>query len=161
MCSICSCQLSIWQAGHCLAPILNWFNTSRAYTEARFSWLTYCTGLTLPSGTVHPKILNTHYAIYLKSLKMSVWRDKWAWWIARTAITCPKNLRHPSFTICILRPWSNLGGLRKRTNFVEPIQRYELLKSRWCQNLSLIERGAKNEIFKIFGFFLFKWFLGF
>ena len=23
--SICSCQLNIWHAGHCLAPILNWF----------------------------------------------------------------------------------------------------------------------------------------
>ena len=56
MCSICSCQLNIWHAGHCLAPILNWFLTSGLDNGACSSPTTDCPGLTLPPGTVHSPI---------------------------------------------------------------------------------------------------------
>ena len=125
--------------------------TSIVNTEACFSWLTDCPGLTLPSGAVHLKILNLQ--IILIEWRCQYEESNWAWWIARTAITCPKNLGLPNFSISIVRPSSNLGGLRKWTNLVEPVQSYEFLKARWCQKLSLIERGAKNENFKIFVLF--------
>ena len=78
-----------------------------------------------------------------------------AWWFERTAITCPKNLRLPIFMICIARPWSDLGGLRNWTNFVEPIQSYELLKSRWCDKIKPNQAWCKNRKFQKKFFVLF------
>ena len=151
MCSICSCQLNIWHAGHSLAPILNWFLLPELTPKLASVDSRIVPGLTLPSGAVHLKILNLQ--ITLIEWRCQYEESNWDWWIARTAITCPKNLRLPNFAISIVRPSSNLGGLRKWINFVEPVQSYEFLKARWCQKLSLIERGAKNENFKIFVIF--------
>ena len=125
--------------------------TSRVNTEACFSWLTDCPGLTLPSGAVHLKILNLQITLIEWRCQYEV--SNWAWWIARTAITCPKNLRLPNFSISIVRPLSNLGGWKN-----EPIwsNQFKVMSS-WklgdAKKLSLIERGAKNENFKIFVLF--------
>ena len=151
MCSICSCQLNIWHAGHSLAPILNWFLLPE---------------LTPKLASVDSRIVPVlHYhreQSTWKSLNLQItlieWRcqyeeSNWDWWIARTAITCPKNLTLPNFAISIVRPSSNIGGLRKWTNFVEPVQSYEFLKARWCQKVKPNRAWCKKR--KISKFLLF------
>ena len=156
MCSICSCQLNIWHAGHSLAPILNWF----LHPE-----------LTPKLASVDSRIVPVlHYHRHQSTWKfwtrtmqftLTEWRcqyeeSNWAWWIARTAISCPKNLRLPNFSISIVRPSSNLGGLRKWTNFVEPVQSYEFLKARWCQKVRPKRAWCKKRKFQNFCSFLSK-----
>ena len=153
MFSICSCQPNIWHAGHCLAPILNWFLLPE---------------LTSKLASVDSRIVPVlHYnweqstrKFWTRTMQFTLteWRcqyeeSNWAWWIARTAITCPKNLGLPNFSISIVRTLSNLGGLRKWTNFVERVQSLSSWKLGDAKKLSLIERDAKNENFKIFVFF--------
>ena len=147
MCSICSCQLNIWHAGHSLAPILKLIFTSRVNTEACFSWLTDCPGLTLPSGAVHLKILNLQ--ITLIEWRCQYEESNWDWWIARTAITCPKNLRLPNFAISIVRPSSILGDWENESISSNQFKVMSSWKLGDAKKLSLIERGAKNENFKI------------
>ena len=156
MCSICSCQLNIWHAGHSLAPILNWFLLPELTPKLASSWLTDCPGLTLPSGAVHLKILNLQ--ITLIEWRCQYEESNWDWWIARTAITCQKNLRLPNFAISIVRPLSNLGGLRKWINFVEPVQSYEFLKARWCQKVKPNRAWCKKRKFQNFCYFLSKFY---
>ena len=135
---------------------INLIFTSRVNTEACFSWLTDCPSLTLLSGAVNLKILNLQ--ITLIEWRCQYEESNWAWWIARTAITCPKNLRLPNFSISIVRTSSNLGGMRKWTNFVEPVQSYEFLKARWCQKVKPNRAWCKKRKFQNFCSFLSKFY---
>ena len=155
MCSICSCQLNIWHAGHSLAPILNWF----LLPELTRSLLQLTHGLSRSYTTIGsspPE--NSELQITLIEWRCQYEESNWDWWIARTAITCPKNLTLPNFAISIVRPSSNLGGLRKWTNFVEPVQSYEFLKARWCQKVKPNRAWCKKRKFQNFCSFLSKFY---
>ena len=157
MCSICSCQLNIWHAGHSLAPILNWFFTSRVNTEACFSWLMDCPGLTLPSGAVHLKILNLQ-------ITLIVWRcqyeeSNWDWWIARTAITCPKKLKTSKFCYFYRKDHCQiLGDWENESISSNQFQSYEFLKARWCQKVKPNRAWCKKRKFQNFCYFLSKFY---
>ena len=69
MCSICSCQLDIWHAGHCPASISNWSLDPGLDKDACISRSTDCPSLTLPLGTVQFTIIECVY-VKLQCLQM-------------------------------------------------------------------------------------------
>ena len=157
MCSICSCQLNIWHAGHSLAPILNWFllpelTPKLASVDSRIVPALHC-----HREQSHLKILNLQ--ITLIEWRCQYEESNWDWWIARTAITCPKNLTLPNFAISIVRPSSNFGGTEKMNPILS--NQFKVMSS-WklgdAKKLSLIERGAKKRKFQNFCSFLSKFY---
>ena len=152
MCSICSCQLNIWHAGHSLAPILNWFLLPELTPKLASvdSWIV---------PVLHYHREQSHLKILNLQITLIMWRcqyeeSNWDWWIARTAITCPKNFKTSKFCYfyrkTIVKSWGTEKMNQFRPNQFKVISSWKLGDAK---KLSLIERGAKNENFKIFVIF--------
>ena len=113
--------------GHSPGTNIKLIFTSRVNTEACFSWLTDCPGLTLPSGAVHLKILN----LQITSIE---WRcqyeeSNWDWWIARTAITCPKKLKTSKFCYFYRKTIVKSWGIEKMNQFRRTSSKLWVLES--------------------------------